>query len=373
MLKKQPATPIVEVSINGQYFTNFKDIYVEELRIEEDLALKTRGSITIIDKTFKAIDSQIIFPMFANPAKGIDMFITFGWGYYDGQVEWVQNGWRRVIPFTFRPEISHIYRVEIEFEGFINREHFVGELRNISGKPHNIVKQLAKEAGYEVIFDPPPDENAPVIQHALCGRSKIQEIRSLVESGKVVHSGGKFYVMSVDDVQKKIYLRGSSVLTRTPKKTYVVRGGKDVKDFRVQTDFSVLVFGAGGVKETRIDLNNKRSYTLSHGGNLPGDVPQANNQANRFVRSYTQDARASIAYEGYKYHIVEAEMTVIGDLTISPGDVVEVIIPTATGEPHWLSGKYLVMSVIHMITAGAFETLMSLRLDISEFSRITRG
>jgi len=365
MIRTNPATPVVLVSIGGQYITDMQRVYVEDLVLTEKLGDVLSGTLTLVDKDFESVDKHVIIPMFADPlSENREMSITFGWAYWDRTVEWLRGTWRKVFPRRFEVNISDVYKVSIEFFGLYDRASVQGVRKNLKGTPKKIFEELASLVGYQVEFREPPQETQEEIVWATEGRSVDKEIEAILSKGLLKPASGKgFYILTVDDTQKKLILDVYSkekIAKAKPERVYVYRGGKDVLSINIQTDFVYLNFGAGGVKETRIDLLNKtyteRDINYINKANIPMDA----NKANRFVRTYDNSALANRLYEGYKGQIVKLELTVVGDPQIKPGAVVEVKIPTAKGTLHWLSGKYMVFECTHAITSGGYQTTMQL-------------
>jgi len=67
MIRTNPATPVVLVSIGGQYITDMQRVYVEDLVLTEKLGDVLSGTLTLVDKDFESVDKHVFIPMFADP------------------------------------------------------------------------------------------------------------------------------------------------------------------------------------------------------------------------------------------------------------------------------------------------------------------
>ena len=106
MIRTNPATPVVLVSIGGQYITDMQRVYVEDLVLTEKLGDVLSGTLTLVDKDFESVDKHVIIPMFADPlSENREMSITFGWAYWDRTVEWLRGTWRKVFPRRFEVKL----------------------------------------------------------------------------------------------------------------------------------------------------------------------------------------------------------------------------------------------------------------------------
>lgn len=61
--------------------------------------------------------------------------------------------------------------------------------------------------------------------------------------------------------------------------------------------------------------------------------------------------------------VVEATATILGDPTIEPLDIIEIIVLLPDGKVHYFSGNYLVLNVENIITQGSYVTKLGLVSD----------
>jgi hypothetical protein len=87
-----------------------------------------------------------------------------------------------------------------------------------------------------------------------------------------------------------------------------------------------------------------------------------------FVRSGDVEAWAMNKYQKARSMAVKAPMTIIGDPTVHPFDLIYVLVLKPSGDVHYTSGMYRVMKVSNEITPGSFETKLDL---ISDGTRVS--
>ncbi len=345
---KQPATPYLFLSLDGQIL----DIAVESFEVQMSISSILQGSMVIVDKTFNEFDKLINR---IRNAYDTAIYVVFQWVYPDGSASQA-SPFLKLFLHTFRPTFKEYYEVSVEFKGYYYTKSLKVKEKNYRGRYSECLREMCEDMGYRLQIEPQIENDEETVIECR-GRSPVHIISDLITKGEIKPQGGGVYYYHVDDVQGAVNIK--KVQEGQSKRTYVVRGGKDVIDFSIEKDLAILTsFGGEQVTEYRADLESKRVRKRKIGE--ARGLALSEEETNRVIRTYSNTGTADRQNELYRFLGNRASLTVVGEPDIVPGDTIKVLAPKPDGSLHWASGDYFVSGVSHSLRSGSFITTMEL-------------